>query len=278
MVLLDGDGRWLGVNEAFCRITGRSRAQVEATTLCEMTHPDDADLDAENLRRLQAGAISSFEVEKRLRHADGHDVWVLLSSAMVFGDDHRPRHLVTQVQDISERRELAQRLEYVVDHDFLTGLMNRRRFEQELTRETVRATRYGNPSAVLLLDIDHFKDINDTFGHRAGDDVLKAVAGLLRGCLRDSDLLARVGGDEFAVLLTQTPGDQVQLVADELVRTIGGYAVALADQAIRVTASVGVAMLEGLSDAEVLAHADVAMYDAKEAGRDRFEMYRSFER
>ena len=274
MVLLGGDGRWLGVNEAFCRITGRSRAQVEATTLRAMTHPDDADLDAENLRRLQAGAIRSFEVEKRLRHASGRDVWVLLSSAMVFGDDRRPRHLVTHVQDISERRELAQRLEYVVDHDFLTGLMNRRRFEQELSRETVRAARYGNPSAVLLLDIDHFKDINDTFGHRAGDDVLKGVAGLLRGCLRDSDLLARVGGDEFAVLLPQTTGDQVQLVADELVRTIGGYAAALADQSIRLTVSVGVAMLDGLSDAEALAHADVAMYDAKEAGRDRFETYR----
>jgi len=274
MVLLGRGGRWLGVNEAFCRITGRSRAEVEATTLRAMTHPADADLDAENLRRLQAGAISSFEVEKRLRHASGHDVWVLLSSSMAFDDDGRPRHLLTQVQDISERKEMALRLEYVVDHDFLTGLMNRRRFEQELTREAVRARRYGNPSAVLLLDIDHFKGINDTFGHRAGDDVLKGVAGLLRERLRDTDLLARVGGDEFAVLLTQTPADQVRVVAEELVRAIGRRPVALADQSIRVTASVGVAMLDGLTDVEVLAYADHAMYEAKEGGRDRFEMYR----
>jgi diguanylate cyclase (GGDEF)-like protein/PAS domain S-box-containing protein len=272
MVLLDRHGRWLGVNEAFCRITGRSRAEVKATTLRAMTHPDDADLDAESLRRLQAGAISSFEVEKRLRHANGHDVWVLLSSSMAFDDHRRPRHLLTQVQDISERKEMALRLEYVVDHDFLTGLMNRRRFEQELTREAVRATRYGNPGAVLLLDVDHFKGINDTFGHRAGDDVLKWVAGLLRERLRDTDLLARVGGDEFAVLLTQTPANQVQIVADDLVRAIGRRHVLLADQSIRVTASVGVAMLDGLTDVEVLANADRAMYDAKEAGRDRFEV------
>jgi len=207
MVLLDGEGRWLGVNDAFCRITGRSRADVEGTTLHALTHPDDADLDVENLRQLRVGAIPSFEVEKRLKHADGHDVWVLLSNSMVFGDDRKPLHLVTQLQDISERKEMARRLEYVVDHDFLTGLMNRRRFEEELTRETVRATRYGNSGAVLLLDIDNFKDINDTFGHRAGDDVLKGVAGLLRERLRDTDLIARVGGDEFAVLLTQTPVD-----------------------------------------------------------------------
>lgn len=277
MVLLDGNGRWLGVNEAFCRITGRSRAEVEATTFRAMTHPDDAELDAEPLRRLQAGAISSFEVEKRVRHASGHDVWVLLSSSMAFDDDGRPRHLLTQVQDISERKEMALRLEYVVDHDFLTGLMNRRRFEQELTREAVRATRYGNPSAVLLLDIDHFKGINDTFGHQAGDDVLKGVAGLLRERLRDTDLLARVGGDEFAVLLTQTPAEQVRVVAEELVRAIGRRPVALADQSILVTASVGVAMLDGLTDVEVLAYADHAMYEAKEGGRDRFEMYRPLE-
>src|SRR6187399_1613598 len=242
MVLLDGNGRWLGVNEAFCRVTGRSPAELKATTLRAMTHPEDVDLDAESLRRLQAGAIPSFEVEKRLRHASGHDVWVLLSCSMAFDDDGRPRHLLTQVQDISERKEMALRMEYVVDHDFLTGLMNRRRFEQELTREAVRATRYGNPSAVLLLDVDHFKSINDTFGHRAGDDVLKGVAGLLRDRLRDTDLLARVGGDEFAVLLTQIPGEQVQAVADELVRAIGRQPVTLGNQTFRVTASVGVAM------------------------------------
>jgi diguanylate cyclase (GGDEF)-like protein/PAS domain S-box-containing protein len=277
MVLLDGNGRWLEVNEAFCRITGRTRAEVRTTTLRAMTHPDDADLDAEDLRRLHDGEISSFEVEKRLQHASGHYVWAMLSCSIGFDDDGRPRHLLTQVQDISERKEMALRMEYVVDHDFLTGLMNRRRFEQELTREAVRATRYGNPSAVLLLDVDHFKRINDTFGHRAGDDVLKGVAALLRERLRDTDLLARVGGDEFAVLLTQIPGEQVQVVADELVRAIGRQPVALGNQSIQVTASVGVAMLDGLTDVEVLAYADHAMYEAKEGGRDRFEIYRPLE-
>ena len=130
------------------------------------------------------------------------------------------------------------------------------------------------PGAVLLIDLDNFKDVNDTFGHRAGDDVLKGVAGLLRERLRHTDIVARVGGDEFAALLTQTDADQAQIVADEVVKALGRETAVLADQSIRITASVGVAMFDGLTDIEVLAYADVAMYEAKETGRNRFELYR----
>ncbi len=184
---------------------------------------------------------------------------------------------MTQVQDISERKEMARRLEYVVDHDFLTGLFNRRHFEQELSKETARAVRYGAPGAVLLIDLDNFKEVNDTFGHRAGDDVLKGVAGLLRQRLRHTDVVARLGGDEFAVLLTETAADQVRSVAEEVVKAVGRETAVMADRTIRITASVGVAMFEGLTDVEVLACADLAMYEAKEVGRNRYEVYRPAE-
>ncbi len=274
MALLDMDGRWLQVNDALCRLIGYTAAELTATTLGAITHPDDLDLDAELLEQLRLGEIANFQIEKRYRHAWGHHVWVLVTVSIVRDGDRRPLHIVTQVQDISERKEMAQRLEYVVDHDFLTGLLNRRHFEQELARETARASRYDVPGAVLLIDIDNFKDVNDTFGHRAGDDVLKGVAGLLRERLRHTDVVARVGGDEFAVLLTQTNADEVRLVADEVVKALGQQTAVLADQTIRITASVGAAMFEGLTDVEVLAYADLAMYEAKETGRNRFEMYR----
>jgi diguanylate cyclase (GGDEF)-like protein/PAS domain S-box-containing protein len=273
MALIAMDGRWLQVNDALCRITGHTGEELKATTLPAMTHPDDTELD-ESLERLFAGEIPSYQIEKRYRHAWGHYVWVLVTTSIVRDDDRNPLHFVTQVQDISERKEMARRLEYVVDHDFLTGLFNRRHFEQELAKETERAARYGSLGAVLLIDLDNFKDVNDTFGHRAGDDVLKGVAGLLRERLRQSDVVARVGGDEFAVLLTQTDADHVQVVADEVVKALGRETAVLADQSIRITASVGVAMLDGLTDVEVLANADLAMYEAKETGRNRFEMYR----
>jgi diguanylate cyclase (GGDEF)-like protein/PAS domain S-box-containing protein len=273
MALVDLEGRCLQVNDALCRITGHSRAAFKATTLRALTHPEDVDLDADSLRVLLDGGIPSYQVEKRYRHAWGHYLWGLLTVSLVRDDQGKILYVVSQVQDISERRELAQRLEYLIDHDFLTGLANRRRFEQELSREAERVARYGAPGAVLVIDLDNFKEVNDAFGHMAGDDLLKGVAGAVRHRIRHTDLLARIGGDEFGVLLPQADADQAQIAADGIVKALGRHVAVLGDQSIRVTASVGLAMFERLSAAEVLARADIAMYEAKAAGRSRFALY-----
>lgn len=273
MALVDMEGRWLQVNDALCRFTGYTRDELKATTLRALTHPEDVDLDADSLRELLDGRTPSYQIEKRYRHAWGHHVWGLLTVSIVRGDQGKALHLVSQVQDISERKELAQRLEYLTDHDFLTGLVNRRRFEQELCREAERVARYGTPGAVLVIDLDNFKDVNDAFGHKAGDDLLKGVAGAVRHRIRQTDLLARIGGDEFAVLLPQTDSEQAQVVADGIVKAMGRHVAVLGDRSIRVTASVGVVMFDGLSAVEVLACADLAMYEAKQAGRNRFALY-----
>ena len=273
MALIDVDGRWLQVNDALCRITGRTASELGATTLRAITHPDDVGLDARECEPLWSGEVPNVQAEQRYRHALGHDVWVLVTTSVVRDEDGAPVHTVTQVQDISERKEMAARLEYVADHDFLTGIFNRRQFELELAREAERSARYGVPGAVLLIDIDNFKTINDTLGHRAGDDVLKGVAALLKQRLRHTDIVARVGGDEFAVLLPQTSADHVRTVADEVLRALGRETAVGDGVVIRITASIGVAMFEGRSDVEALACADLAMYEAKETGRNRFEMY-----
>ncbi len=274
MALIAMDDRWLQVNDALSRITGHTEGALKATTLRAITHPDDIEIDAQSMRQLLAGQIPSYQVEKRFRHAWGHHVWVLVTASIVRDEERWPLYVVTQVQDISERKELARRLEYFVDHDFLTGLFNRRRFEQELKREIDRVARYGAPGAVLVIDIDNFKDVNDSFGHKAGDDVLKGVAGLLRERLRHTDIVARIGGDEFAVLLPQTAAAQAESMAGELVKALGRQMAMLADQTIHITASIGVTLFEGLTDVEVLAYADLAMYDAKETGRNRFAIFR----
>ena len=273
MALVDLEGHCLQVNDALCRITGHSRAAFKATTLRALTHPEDVDLDADSLRALLDGGIPSYQVEKRYRHAWGHYLWGLLTVSLVRDDQGNILYIVSQVQDISERRELAQRLEYLIDHDFLTGLANRRRFEQELSREAERVARYGAPGAVLVIDLDNFKEVNDAFGHMAGDDLLKGVAGAVKHRIRQTDLLARIGGDEFGVLLPQADADQAQIAADGIVKALGRHVAVLGDQSIRVTASVGLAMFGRLSAAEVLACADVAMYEAKQAGRNRFALY-----
>ena len=273
MALGDVEGHCLQVNDALCRITGHSRAAFEATTLRALTHPEDVDVDADSLRELLDGRIPSYQIEKRYRHAWGHYLWGLLTVSLVRDDRGKILYVVSQVQDISERREMAQRLEYLIDHDFLTGLANRRRFEHELSREVERVARYGAPGAVLVIDLDNFKEVNDTFGHMAGDDLLKGAAGAVRHRIRQTDLLARIGGDEFGVLLPQADADQAQIAADGIVKALGRHVAVLGDQSIRVTASVGLAMFDRLSAAEVLARADVAMYEAKQAGRNRFALY-----
>jgi diguanylate cyclase (GGDEF)-like protein/PAS domain S-box-containing protein len=273
MALVDMKGDWLQVNGALCRITGLSSDELKATTLQALTHPEDVDLAADEMNSLLAGEIPSYQVEKRYRHSWGHFVWVLLTVSVVRDANGRALYVINQIQDISDRKERARQLEYLVDHDFLTGLYNRRWFERELGREVERAARYGTPGAVLVIDLDHFKDINDGFGHQAGDDLLKGVAGLLKQRARQSDVLARLGGDEFALLLPQTSPDRAELVADEIVKTLNRRMAASAGKSLAITASVGVAISDGLTNTELLAYADLAMYEAKEAGRNRFAVY-----
>jgi diguanylate cyclase (GGDEF)-like protein/PAS domain S-box-containing protein len=276
MALIDMDGRWLQANNALCRITGHAESELKAKTLRSLTHPDDSDLDVPLLRQLLDGEISSYQVEKRCLHAWGHFAWMMMTVSLVRDEEGHALYLITQFQDISERKELAGRLEYLVDHDFLTGLFNRRHFEQELAHEIERAARYGSPGAVLLIDVDNFKTVNDTFGHMAGDDLLKGIAGLLKHRMRHTDTLARVGGDEFAVLLPQTNAKQASAMAADFVKALDKQTAVLANRSVHITASVGVASFDDLSNVEVLECADVAMYGAKQAGRNRIVIYTPF--
>jgi len=274
MALVDMTGRFLRVNDALCRITGYTADQVFARSFRDLSDPHDVDIDELQIAELLDGHTPRYQIEKRYRHAWGHLVWLLLSVSLVRDDEGRPLHLIAQVQDITERKELEGRLEHLVDHDFLTALFNGRRFEQALAQEIKSAIRYGGGGAVLLLDLDHFKAVNDQFGHKAGDDLLKTVAAALRGRIRETDILARLGGDEFGIILPQVDTEQAEVVAEGIVKTLRRQTAMLAEHQIPVTASVGVALFDGLTNVEILAAADLAMYEAKQAGRDRFALYR----
>jgi diguanylate cyclase (GGDEF)-like protein/PAS domain S-box-containing protein len=274
MALVDLAGQVLRVNDAMCRITGFTAAEVGARAFRDLSDPQDVDVDALQMVELLDGHRPTYQIEKRYRHAWGHQVWVQLSVSLVHDDEGRPLYFIAQVQDIAERKELEGRLEQLVDHDFLTALFNSRRFEQALAQETKSAARYGGGGAVLLVDLDHFKEVNDQFGHKAGDDLLKTVAAALRGRMRETDVLARLGGDEFGIILPQVDSQQAELVAEGIVKTLRRQTAMLAEHQIPVTASVGIALFDGRTSIEILSAADLAMYEAKEAGRDRFAVYR----
>jgi diguanylate cyclase (GGDEF)-like protein/PAS domain S-box-containing protein len=272
------DGRFLRVNRALCEITGYSRDQLEATDYRSITHPDDLARNEKGIGEVLAGHTSHYRTEKRYIHADGHVVPVDLSSTVVRDGDGAPLHVLTQVQDITERKRFEGQLQYLADHDSLTGLFNRRRFEEELTRELASAERYESRLAVLAIDLDDFKYINDSLGHSIGDELITRVGHAVRSRLRRTDVLARLGGDEFAVILPRIDEDAALEVAEGLLEAVGEVdLVGLGGRGGgKVSASVGVAMFDvgsQLTADELLVEADIAMYDAKEAGRNRAVLY-----
>jgi diguanylate cyclase (GGDEF)-like protein/PAS domain S-box-containing protein len=277
MALAGLDGRIVQVNRSMCEITGYSREQLEATSLASISHPDDVIADREEMRRLVDGDGASYRAERRYIHAAGHPVPVDLGMALIRDGAGRPGHLLVQAHDVTERKRFEGQLQYLADHDALTGMFNRRRFEHELARELARSARYDTPGALLAIDLDHFKYVNDALGHSVGDELITRVGGILRATLRDTDIVARLGGDEFAVILPGADETEAKLVAEKLLSVLRdeGRVESVDGRVLRVTATIGIALFGDaeMTGEELLVEADIAMYDAKEAGRDRYEVY-----
>lgn len=260
------DGRFIRVNQRLCEITGYPEHELEALTFQEITYPDDLELDLAHVEELLAGERSSYEMEKRYFTKQGHLIWILLSAALVRDDDGEPLHFISQIQDVSKRKRMEAHLSELAHRDPVTSLWNRRRFEEELERQISRCHRYGEQAALILLDLDGFKAVNDRNGHKAGDRLLRSIGRQLDERTRASDLVARIGGDEFAVLALNVSAAQGTALGEDLREGIRRHH---ADSG--VTASVGVVHLDARAPSAGVCFgaADAAMYDAKGDGGDR---------
>lgn len=271
MVIVGLDGRFERVNDALCEMTGHGADELLAMAPFAIVDAEDVERVRREFMRL--GETDTLTVEHRLAHPSGEVKWVQARVTMIRDDAGQPVHALAQVLDISERRSYEQRLRHLADHDPLTGLMNRRGFEAALDGHLARCRRYGATGALLVLDLDGFKAVNDARGHAAGDEVLVGCAHALRGRLRDTDVISRLGGDEFAILLPAEGPEEARAVAQALIDTVRAHAALLdASGAAAVTASIGIAPFrdDGLSAREMLIKTDLAMYAAKDAGKDRY--------
>ncbi len=281
IALLTLDGRLEQVNAALASLYGSTRLELEGTRLSRLLHPADIALATEHLRALASGADEQFAVELRIMSAVSSPVDVMVHASALRYGSAAPTRLLCQFQDITERKRFESELQYMADHDPRTGLLNRRRFETELHRHVAHVKRYGSAGALLVLDLDHFKIVNDTLGHNAGDELIVSIASVLRQRLRQSDVLARLGGDEFAILLPEADQAEAGQLAATLAEAVRTNTALLGGERKRVTTSIGIAMFDAsskeLSGETALIEADLAMYDAKEAGRDSYAFYATSE-
>lgn len=213
-----------------------------------------------------------FDLEFRITQPNGNLRWIYTQAEVTRGRDGAAQKMVGTSMDITDRKLLEERLKFQVVHDELTGLYNRRVLEKRLNDEIERAIRYNHSLSIFMLDIDHFKQINDTHGHPVGDIVLQALASILEKTTRKTDYLARFGGEEFVVILPETPLDTALSLAERLREEIATQPISIDDHnQLKLTASIGIASFpeHTQSPQELLGMADKAMYKAKRDGRNR---------
>jgi diguanylate cyclase (GGDEF)-like protein/PAS domain S-box-containing protein len=268
MTLLSAELDVVKVNPAFADMVGWTEAELVAGGMELVIHPDDLGTANEMGEQLLSGHLEAYRAERRLVHRNGQILHVILAPVIVSAMGDVPWRIFSQVVDVTESRRYEQQLRFMAEHDMLTGLLNRRGFACLLHTHLASDVPGGG---VLIVDLDHFKQVNDRGGHESGDRLLVAITRTMRERLHPSTDIARLGGDEFGLLVRgiegAEPTSEAQAVVDAVIEICADFEGHQHD----VTASVGVAPLSGPSTASaVLKRADDALYIAKREGRSRW--------
>jgi diguanylate cyclase (GGDEF)-like protein/PAS domain S-box-containing protein len=269
MSIEDLDGRFMQVNSVLCAMLGYSSAELLTMGYQDVCHPDDLE-GPEYLASLRDGSVRRIVRECRHTCADGTVIWVRVHVGVI-SDGHQALFYTAQTEDITAQRSAEARLIQLAEHDTLTGLPNRQAFADGMT-STLES---GEQVALLFVDLDRFKLVNDTLGHAAGDELLVAVAARLRSAVRNSEVVARIGGDEFVILATPVTcvGDAERVAERLLAALVPPFRIS--GRSLFVTASVGIALAGGdvASAEDTLRAADLAMYRAKTTGKARVVVF-----
>jgi diguanylate cyclase (GGDEF)-like protein/PAS domain S-box-containing protein len=276
MALVAPDGRYTRVNRALCDMLGYTEAELLERSFQSITHPDDLGGDVDQHRALIAGTVDVYETEKRYVHRDGHEVWVQIGVTAVRDADRRVLYFIAQTHDVTTRKRFEDELAHRALHDPLTGLPNRALFLDRLGHALVRLRRHPGSVAVLFVDLDRFKLVNDGMGHGSGDAVLTEAARRLSESARAEDTVARFGGDEFTILCEHAGADEARIVGQ---RVLDAFTRPFTHEGreFHLSTSIGIRVndLATASADSLLRDADVALYAAKERGRGRLELFDS---
>ncbi len=272
MAIVSLEGRWLKVNTSICQIVGYTEEELLKIDFQTITYPDDLELDLNYVRQLLAGEISSYHMEKRYIKKNGSIIWILLSGSLIRNHENKPLYFIAQIQNIDAQKKAEQELQYIAYHDILTGLANRKQLDASFQLALSYAKRYRNKIAILFMDLDHFKEINDTLGHDIGDRLLIEIGSRLKQAIRSTDILIRQGGDEFIIALTELHNaDQIAEIAKKILMTIT-RPIVIETHTISITGSIGISIYpqDGKDLSMLLKKADKALYIVKSEGRNNF--------
>ena len=257
-------------NQAYADLIGRPLDQLIGVDLIQLTHPEDAEAALAGRDALIRGGVSNHKMEIKHVHPDGGVVWCELTRSIVHDSEERPKYVMSQITDITAERMSRLEVERLAFTDALTGLPNRRSFVAELERSCAMRNGRDGTIALLFVDLDHFKTVNDKLGHDAGDELLIAVAGGLRSAVRSVDTVARLGGDEFAVIIDDVTAEGMAMISARLSERLQFPRTLPDGNVVTVTASIGLAWAHGDETLdEFLRRADLAMYQAKHRGRNQ---------
>lgn len=276
MAIASLDGRFNRVNQGLCEPLGYGSEELLGKTFTDLIHPEERSVFLEMKQQLLSGEISFFQQENRYVAKDGHTVYALLKMVLVRDPIGNPVQLLGQFVDISDRKKVEEQLVHDAFHDSLTGLPNRAMFLERVSMAIKRTKRYPNQLfAILFLDVDRFKVINDSMGPVMGDRLLIAISDKLQQCLRSTDMVARLGGDEFTILLEDIKDIKDATKAADRILELLSLPLTLEGYEVVTTASIGIAMLSPTYDRpeQVLRDADIAMYRAKRSGKGRYEVF-----
>jgi diguanylate cyclase (GGDEF)-like protein/PAS domain S-box-containing protein len=278
MALVSADGKFIQANKAFCEMLGRNTSELLATTLARLVNPEDAGALQAPVDKLVKGELSSVHTEIRGLHRDGSDVWMSLNISLARDWQFRTHNLIVQAQDVSARRRAEAELYHNAYHDSLTQLSNRVHFDEQLNRAIARVQRHPEQRfAVMYLDFDRFKMVNDSLGHKAGDELLVNVAQRLKTILRDTDVLARLGGDEFAILVEDLARQRDAVDLAERIHKELQKPILLGTMEVAISASIGITFSTNnyQSSDQIVRDADIAMYKAKSKGKAQYALFDS---
>jgi diguanylate cyclase (GGDEF)-like protein/PAS domain S-box-containing protein len=271
---LSADGRWLRANRKLLEIVGYTEEELRGMHVSDLVTPEDWQIDAPLLRALADGELETSSREKRYLCKDGRRVWVK-ATVTAMQPDGSHASLVAVVEDISQRKQFEEELMHLARHDALTGLANRTLLLDRVAQAIAQARRSGNQVAMLFLDLDRFKTINDSLGHDAGDRVVVEVGRRLKQAVRDADTVARFGGDEFVVLLPELPTEDIAAALAQKILNALFEPMLIHGHEVAPACSVGISLYprDGADGKVLLKNADAALYQAKAMGRGNYQFY-----